>query len=61
MLKSIISVMTNGKLIRNGCPAWLSYVRELKRKNRIDKYFYCEGISGCIPRGITWVSPSPGG
>jgi len=28
---SIISVMTVGKLIRKGCPAWLSYVRELKK------------------------------
>jgi len=28
---SIISVMTTGKLIRKGCPAWLSHVRELKK------------------------------
>jgi hypothetical protein len=28
---SIISVMTAGKLIRKGCPAWLSHVRELKK------------------------------
>jgi len=28
---SIISVMKTGKLIRKGCPAWLSHVRELKK------------------------------
>ena len=28
---SIISVMTAGKLIRKGCLAWLSNVRELKK------------------------------
>ena len=28
---SIISVMTAGKLIRKGCPVWLSHVRELKK------------------------------
>jgi hypothetical protein len=30
---SIISVMTAEKLIRKGCLAWLSYVRELKKGN----------------------------
>ena len=29
---SIISVMTVGKLIRKGCLAWLSNVRELKKE-----------------------------
>ena len=28
---SIISVMTAKKLIRKGCPAWLSHVREIKK------------------------------
>jgi hypothetical protein len=30
ILNSIISVMTTRKLIRKGCHAWLSHVRELK-------------------------------
>ena len=30
---SIISVMTAGKLIRKGCPTWLSHVRELKKES----------------------------
>jgi len=33
ILNSIISIMTAGKLIRKGCLAWLSYVRELKKGN----------------------------
>jgi len=31
VLNSIISVVTARKLIRKGCPAWLSHVRELKK------------------------------
>jgi len=31
ILNSIISVMTARKLIRKGCPVWLSHVRELKK------------------------------